>query len=153
LWPHVRFEHKLVRASWSSARTQWTLDVQLADGSRRRLHCGFLFSCAGYYRHDHGHLPNWPGYADYQGSLVHPQFWPDDLDWAGKRVVIIGSGATAVTLSPVLAESAAHVWQLQRSPTYMVTRPAVDDLAETLKRWLPDMLAYQLVRWRNILRN
>jgi cation diffusion facilitator CzcD-associated flavoprotein CzcO len=110
-------------------------------------------SCAGYYRHDEGYLPSWSGYEDYKGTLVHPQFWPDDVDWTDKRVVIVGSGATAVTLSPVLAEKAAHVWQLQRSPTYMVTRPAVDSLAETLKRWLPDTLAYQLVRWRNILRN
>ncbi|MBV8413114.1 MAG: NAD(P)/FAD-dependent oxidoreductase, partial [Alphaproteobacteria bacterium] len=153
LWPHIRFEHKLLGAAWSSAEAQWTLDVLLGDGSRRHIRCGFLFSCAGYYRHDEGYLPNWPGYADYKGRTVHPQFWSDDVDWTGKRVVIVGSGATAVTLSPVLAEKAAHVWQLQRSPTYMVTRPAVDSLAETLKRWLPDMLAYQLVRWRNILRN
>jgi cation diffusion facilitator CzcD-associated flavoprotein CzcO len=153
LWPHIRFEHKLLRASWSSAQSQWTLEVRLGDGTRTQLRCGFLLSCAGYYRHDEGFLPNWPGCAGYKGKLVHPQFWPDDVDWTGKRVVIIGSGATAVTLSPVLADKAAHVWQLQRSPTYMVTRPAVDGLAETLKRWLPDMLAYQLVRWRNILRN
>lgn len=153
LWPHIRFEHKLLSASWSSARSQWTLEVQLRDGTTTRIRCGFLLSCAGYYRHDEGYLPSWPGYADYKGTLVHPQFWPDDVDWTGKRVVIIGSGATAVTLSPVLAEKAAHVWQLQRSPTYMVTRPAIDGLAETLKRWLPNTLAYQFVRWRNILRN
>ena len=153
LWPHIRFEHKLLRASWSSAQSRWTLELQRGDGSRTRLTCGFLFSCAGYYRHDEGHLPDWPGYEDYAGTVVHPQFWPHGVDWTGKRVVIIGSGATAVTLSPVLAEKASHVWQLQRSPTYMVTRPAIDRLAETLKRWLPDTLAYQLVRWRNILRN
>ncbi|MFO1081113.1 MAG: NAD(P)/FAD-dependent oxidoreductase [Reyranellaceae bacterium] len=151
--PHIRFEHTLLRASWSSARSEWTLEVRRGDGSTIQIRCGFLFSCAGYYRHDEGYLPQWAGYQSYAGLKVHPQFWPEDLDWTGKKVVIIGSGATAVTLSPVLAEKAAHVWQLQRSPTYMVTRPAVDRLAETLKRWLPDMLAYQAVRWRNILRN
>jgi cation diffusion facilitator CzcD-associated flavoprotein CzcO len=152
LLPHIRFEHRLLGASWSSARSEWTLEVQRGDGSSARMRCGFLFSCAGYYRHDEGYLPNWPGYGDFTGTVVHPQFWPHDLDWSGKRVVIVGSGATAVTLAPVLAEKAAHVTQLQRSPTYMVTRPSVDALAETLRRWLPAKLAYQLVRWKNILR-
>ena len=153
LTSRIRFEHQLVSASWSSAKAQWTLDVRRGDGGMVRLRCGFLFSCAGYYRHDEGHLPHWPGYGDYKGILVHPQFWPEDLDWSGKRIVVIGSGATAVTLSPVLAEKGAHVTQLQRSPTYMVTRPVVDALAERLRRWLPPMLSYQAVRWRNILRN
>lgn len=151
--PRIRFEHTLLSAAWSSARLQWTLHVRRRDGSTTRINCGFLFSCAGYYRHDEGYLPHWPGYHDFKGVVVHPQFWPQDLDWSGKRVVIIGSGATAVTLSPVLAEKAAHVTQLQRSPTFMVTRPSVDSLAERLRRWLPAKLAYQAVRWRNILRN
>src|SRR5262249_27577601 len=152
LLPHIRFEHKLISASWSSARAQWSLEVQRGDGSVTRLGCGFLFSCAGYYRSDEGYLPQWPGYRGFKGTIVHPQFWPQDLDWSGKRVVIVGSGATAVTLAPVLAETAAHVTQLQRSPTYMITRPSVDALAERLRRWLPATLAYQIVRWKNILR-
>ena len=152
LLPHIRFEHKLLRASWSSAQSRWTLEVQRGDGRVVRLRCRFLFSCAGYYRHDEAYLPHWPGYDDFKGMKVQPQFWPHDLDWSGKRVVIIGSGATAVTLAPVLAEKAAHVTQLQRSPTYMITRPSVDALAERLRRWLPARLAYQAVRWKNILR-
>lgn len=153
LLQHVRFDHRLIRAGWSSAQSQWTLEVQRGDGSIVRMRCGFLFSCAGYYRHDEGYLPDWPGFSEYNGTIVHPQFWPQALDWTGKRIVLIGSGATAVTLAPVLAGKAAHVVQLQRSPTYMVTRPAVDVWAGRLRRWLPDLLAYQLVRWRNILRN
>jgi cation diffusion facilitator CzcD-associated flavoprotein CzcO len=153
LTSHIRFEHTLLGASWSSTRSQWTLEVRRGDGSTTRIRCRFLFSCAGYYRHDEGYLPQWRGFHDYKGTVVHPQFWPEELDWSGKRIVIIGSGATAVTLAPVLAEKAAHVIQLQRSPTYMVTRPAVDALAERLRRWLPPMLSYQAVRWRNILRN
>ena len=149
---HIRYQHKVIRASWSSAQSLWTLDIETGDGGSRVLTCSFLFSCAGYYRHDQGHLPEWPGYQDYQGKLVHPQFWPQDLDYSGKRIVVIGSGATAVTLSPVLAEQAAHVTQLQRSPTYVVSRPSEDALANGLNRWLPSRLAYPIVRWRNILR-
>jgi cation diffusion facilitator CzcD-associated flavoprotein CzcO len=153
LLPHIRFEHKVLRASWSSADSRWTVEVKRGDGSTTNMSCGFLFSCAGYYRHDEGYLPQWPGYSEFKGTIVHPQFWPQELDWTGKRIVIVGSGATAVTLSPVLAQQAAHVTQLQRSPTYMVTRPTVDAFAEGLRRWLPSKLAYQAVRWRNILRN
>jgi cation diffusion facilitator CzcD-associated flavoprotein CzcO len=153
LLPHIRFEHKVLGASWSSADSRWTVEVKRGDGSIITMSCGFLFSCAGYYRHDEGYLPQWPGYSEFKGTIVHPQFWPQELDWTGKRIVIVGSGATAVTLSPVLAQDAAHVTQLQRSPTYMVTRPTVDAFAEGLRRWLPSKLAYQAVRWRNILRN
>lgn len=152
LTDRILFEHKVVGAAWSSADSRWTLQIEHGDGSRSELTCGFLFSCAGYYRHGEGYLPDWAGYGDYKGRLVHPQFWPEDLEVAGKRVVIIGSGATAVTLSPSLAELGAEVIQLQRSPTYVVTRPAEDPLANRLKRWLPASLAYHAVRWRNILR-
>src|ERR1700741_2495163 len=118
---HIRYQHRIVSASWSSANSLWTLEVEQADGRMTRLCCPFIFSCAGYYNHDEGYLPGSPGYNDYRGRLVHPQFWPDDLDPAGKRIVIVGSGATAVTLAPTLAEKAAEVVQLQRSPTYVVS--------------------------------
>ncbi|MGH6717373.1 MAG: flavin-containing monooxygenase, partial [Bradyrhizobium sp.] len=148
---HIRYRHRIIGASWSSAQSQWTLDVDRADGRRIQLCCAFIFSCAGYYNHHEGYLPEWPGYHDYKGRLVHPQFWPDDLDTTGKRVVIVGSGATAVTLAPALAERAAQVIQLQRSPTYVVSRPSEDKLNSLLKRLLPARLAYQATRWRNII--
>lgn len=148
----ILFEHKVVAAAWSSKDARWTLRVARGDGDIAEMTCGFLFSCAGYYRHGEGYLPEWEGYADYKGTLIHPQFWPQDLEVAGKRIVIIGSGATAVTLSPSLAGLGAEVIQLQRSPTYVVNRPAEDALANRLKRWLPASLAYHAVRWRNILR-
>lgn len=148
----ILFEHRVLSADWASETATWTLSVARADGSEVTMTAGFLFSCAGYYRHGEGYLPEWEGYADYQGTLVHPQFWPQDLDVAGKTVVVIGSGATAVTLSPSLAAQGAKVIQLQRSPTYVVSRPAEDPLANKLKKWLPSTAAYHAVRWRNILR-
>lgn len=148
----ILFEHKVVSAAWSSELSRWTLKIAHGDGATSEMTCGFLFSCAGYYSHDEGYLPEWPGYDDYRGQLVHPQFWPEDLEVAGKTVIIIGSGATAVTLSPSLAEAGAKVIQLQRSPTYVVSRPAEDALANRLKAALPAPLAYHAVRWRNILR-
>src|SRR5262249_34997554 len=123
---HIRFQHKVITASWSSKDSLWTLEVEQGDGRRVTLQASFIFSCAGYYNHHEGYLPEWPGYHDYKGTLVHPQFWPEDLDYAGKRIVIVGSGATAVTLGPALAKTAAQVTQLQRSPTYVVSRPSED---------------------------
>jgi monooxygenase len=152
LTDRILFEHKVLAADWSSADARWTLTVGRGDGSTATLTCGFLFSCAGYYRHGEGYLPRWDGYGDYEGTLIHPQFWPENLEVAGKTVVIIGSGATAVTLSPSLAALGAKVIQLQRSPTYVVSRPAEDPVANRLKRWLPASLAYHAVRWRNIIR-
>ena len=148
---HIRFQHKIVSAAWSSEQSLWTLEVEQADGRRIQLQTPFIFSCAGYYSHDEGYLPEWPGYHDYKGTLVHPQFWPEDLDYAGKRVVIVGSGATAVTLAPALAEQAAKVVQLQRSPTYVVSRPSEDVFNTFLKYFLPSKLAYQATRWRTII--
>ena len=148
---HIRFQHKLLNASWSSEQSLWTLEVETADSSRITLQCAFIFSCAGYYSHDEGYLPQWPGYDAYKGILVHPQFWPENLDYAVKRVVIIGSGATAVTLGPALAEKAAQVIQLQRSPTFVVSRPSEDAFNTFLKRFLPAQLAYQATRWRTII--
>ena len=148
---HIRYQQRVISASWSSPQSKWTLDVQQADGSRKQISASFLFSCAGYYSHDEGYLPEWAGYNDYKGTLIHPQFWPEDLDYTGKRVVIVGSGATAVTLAPAMAEKAAEVIQLQRSPTYVVTRPSVDAFNTFLKRFLPDQWAYSITRWRTII--
>jgi monooxygenase len=148
---HIRFNHKVTRASWDSAASAWTVEAERADGTVARFTCGFLFMCSGYYSYDEGHRPTWEGEGDFRGSIVHPQFWPEDLDYAGKRVVVIGSGATAVTLVPEMAKTAAHVTMLQRSPTYMASRPAEDALANKLREKLPPMLAYNLIRARNVL--
>jgi cation diffusion facilitator CzcD-associated flavoprotein CzcO len=148
---HIRYQHRIVSAAWSSEQSLWTLEVDQADGRRIQVSSSFIFSCAGYYNHDQGYLPQWPGYHNYKGRLVHPQFWPEELDWTGKRVVIVGSGATAVTLAPALAEKAAEVVQLQRSPTYVVSRPSEDALNGFLKTFLPAKLAYQATRWRTII--
>jgi len=148
----IRFGHRVVKASWNSAGACWTLDVAVApEGIVERFTCGFLLMCTGYYDYADGYLPDWPERERFKGRFVHPQHWPDDLDYAGKRVVIIGSGATAVTLAPAMAETAAHVIMLQRSPTYIVARPAIDPLASWAKRRLPASLAAPLLRWKNIL--
>ncbi len=152
--PRVRFGHRVLRADWSSDEARWLLELEVAgpDGpQRRRLAARFLWMCAGYYSYAGGHRPAFPGEDRYRGRLVHPQDWPRDLDWGGRQVVVIGSGATAVTLVPELAKAAAHVTMLQRSPTWIVARPARDALAQALGRVLPAMWAYRLVRGRNIL--
>ncbi len=151
----VRYGHKVVRADWSSADARWTLEIEHAPDAaghvrRSRLACNFLLACSGYYRYCEGHAPEFPGTADFAGRLVHPQFWPEDLDYAGKRVVVIGSGATAVTLVPEMAKTAAHVTMLQRSPSYVLSLPARDPIAASLRRHLPRMLAYRLTRTKNI---
>ncbi len=147
---HIRYQHKVLSAAYSSKTQNWTLQVDHA-GLQKTLTCNFLLSCAGYYKHGEGYLPEWPGYDDYQGIRIHPQFWPEDLDYTGKTIALIGSGATAVTLTPALAEKAAHVYQVQRSPTYIVSRPAEDKVANSLRRWLPERLAYPITRWKTIL--
>jgi monooxygenase len=146
----IRYGHKAVAAAWSSQDARWTVEVEHA-GERLSFTCAFLFTCTGYYDYAAGHAPVFPGAERFQGALVHPQHWPQDLDYSGKRVVIIGSGATAVTLAPAMAKTAAHVTLLQRSPTYVVARPAEDRLANALKRILPAKLAYSLTRWRLVL--
>jgi cation diffusion facilitator CzcD-associated flavoprotein CzcO/acetyl esterase/lipase len=147
----VRFGHKVVRADWSSADARWTLEIEHAGTTKRsRISCNFLLACSGYYRYSEGHAPEFAGAADFRGRVVHPQFWPQDLDYAGKRVVVIGSGATAVTLVPEMAKTAAHVTMLQRSPTYVLSLPGRDRIAEALRRRLPRMLAYRLTRTKNI---
>jgi len=147
----VRYGHRVVRADWSSADARWRVEVAVgAQGERRHLSCRVLHLCSGYYSYAQGYRPTWPGEADFRGTLVHPQAWPAGLVHAGKRVVVIGSGATAVTLVPELAKTAASVTMLQRSPTYVVSLPGRDAVAEWLKQRLPAMWAYRLVRLKNI---
>jgi cation diffusion facilitator CzcD-associated flavoprotein CzcO len=147
---HIRYGHRLVAANWSSEEARWTLDVARADGSNATLACRFLFMCSGYYSYDAGYTPPLPGLDEFSGQVVHPQAWPADLDYAGKRVVVIGSGATAVTLVPALAARAAKVTMLQRSPTWVKVLPAQDGLANLLKKLLPEKLAYRVIRWKNV---
>jgi monooxygenase len=149
---HIRFNHRLVRADWSSADARWVVEAERTDtGESVRMTCSFLYGCTGYYRYDEGYLPHFVGRERFNGPIVHPQHWPQDLDYAGKRVVVIGSGATAVTLVPAMADRAAHVTMLQRSPSYVVTLPAEDRLSNLLRRRLPAKAAYAVTRWKNVL--
>jgi cation diffusion facilitator CzcD-associated flavoprotein CzcO len=148
----IRFNHRVVRAEWSSADARWSVEAERTDtGETVRFTCGFLFTCTGYYRYDEGFTPHFEGTERFGGEIVHPQHWPEDLDYAGKRVVVIGSGATAVTLVPAMAEEAAHVTMLQRSPTYVLSLPARDPIADVLRRVLPAKAAYPIVRWKNVM--
>ncbi|MBK9037477.1 MAG: NAD(P)/FAD-dependent oxidoreductase [Myxococcales bacterium] len=149
---HIRFGHRIVRAAWSSAAARWTVTAERpATGERVELTCDFLLMCAGYYRYDRGHAPTFTDSERFRGRILHPQFWPTDYDHTGQRVVVIGSGATAVTLVPALAEKAAHVTMLQRSPTYIVSRPGVDAAAMWLRKRLAPKTAYAATRWKNVL--
>jgi cation diffusion facilitator CzcD-associated flavoprotein CzcO len=151
---HIRFQQRVKQASWSSDRARWTLDVETAQASAQaknfRYTCNFLYMCSGYYDYEQGYAPQFVGESDFAGRIVHPQHWTPDIDYAGKRVIVIGSGATAVTLVPSLAEKAAHVVMLQRSPTYVVSIPGRDVIADYLRAKLPPMAAYRLTRWKNI---
>jgi monooxygenase len=145
---HIRFNHRIVRADWSTEDARWNITAERTDtGETVDLSCGFIFSCSGYYRYDHGYQPDFPGMERFGGPIIHPQFWPEDLDYAGKRVVVIGSGATAITLIPSLATTAAHVTMLQRSPSYITSLPAKDPIANALRRALPGRSAGEVVRW------
>jgi monooxygenase len=148
----IRFGHRVQRADWSSQEAQWTVQIRReSDGSLLHMRCGFLFLCNGYYDYAAGYQPAFPGRERFPGPLVHPQQWPDALQWAGKKVVVIGSGATAVTLVPALAAQAAHVTMLQRSPTWMVALPSADAISAALRRVLPLRWALWLTRWKNVL--
>jgi monooxygenase len=148
----IRFRHRVVNAEWSSADARWTVEAERTDtGETVSLTCGFLFMNSGYYRYDQGYTPDFPGLDGFSGQVVHPQHWPEDLDYSGKRVVVIGSGATAMTLVPAMAKDAARVTMLQRSPTYVISMPGEDGLANRLRRFLPDRVVYPLVRWKNVL--
>jgi monooxygenase len=148
----IRYGHRVRRASWSSADAIWTVEAETGkEKTVVRFTCNFFFLCTGYYDYEGGYTPEWRGVERFRGPIVHPQKWPEDLDYEGKRVVVIGSGATAVTLVPAMAKRAAHVTMLQRSPTYVVSRPTQDKVANWLRRRLPDRAAYALTRWKNVL--
>ncbi|HZA15650.1 MAG TPA: NAD(P)/FAD-dependent oxidoreductase [Pseudonocardiaceae bacterium] len=149
---HIRFQHRVVRAQWSSENARWTVEACRTDtGESVTLTCSFLFTCSGYYRYDEGYTPQFSGVDRFTGQIVHPQQWPADLDYARKRVVVIGSGATAATLVPAMTAKAAHVTMLQRSPSYMLSLPATDVIADALRRRLPPAVAHPVIRWKNAL--
>ena len=148
---HIRFGCRMESAAWSSTSAQWRVSVVREGGERATLRCNFLLVCSGYYDYARPYLPDFPGRERFAGRLVHPQQWSDDIAVKGQRIVVIGSGATAVSLIPELARSAAQVTMLQRSPTYMVARPSIDPLAAILRRHLPPRLASALTRWKNVL--
>lgn len=155
---HVRLNHKAIKADWRSAENRWIVRVERGGEESRiascvTLSCSFLVLCSGYYYYEEGYSPRFAGSEAFRGPIIHPQFWPATVDYAGKQVVVIGSGSTAVTLVPALADSGAgHVTMLQRSPTYVMAEPDRDILAERLNRWLPPTVAYAVVRWKNIVR-
>jgi monooxygenase len=147
----IRFHHRVVSAEWSSEEARWTVEAERADsGDRVTVTCDFIFVNSGYYRYDQGYLPDFPGIERFKGTVIHPQHWPEDAEYAGKRVVVIGSGATAVTLVPAMAAEAPKVTMLQRSPTYIVSMPGEDPIAKRLRRLLPDRIVYPIVRWKNV---
>jgi monooxygenase len=147
---HIRFGHRVVRAEWSSEDARWTVEA-VHDGRPVLLTADFLYACSGYYRYDVGHTPHFPGVERFRGTVVHPQHWPEDLDYGGRKVVVVGSGATAVTLVPAMAEKAAHVTMLQRSPTYILSLPTEDPIAGVLRRLLGARRAYPITRWKNVV--
>ncbi len=148
---HIRFGHRVQRASWSSAAARWTVEAARTDtGEPVRLTCDWLFGASGYYRYDEGFTPHFEGRERFGGQIIHPQHWPEDLDYAGKRVVVIGSGATAVTLVPAMAADAAHVTMLQRSPTYVIPLPSKDAIANGLRRVAGARRAHRLTRSKNV---
>ncbi|MEL7486366.1 MAG: NAD(P)/FAD-dependent oxidoreductase [Pseudomonadota bacterium] len=146
----IRFDHRVVGLSWSSERALWTVDVDV-NGARSSRTCRFVWNCAGYYRYASGYTPDFPGIDRFKGDVLHPQLWPENYDYAGKRIVVIGSGATAVTLVPSMAEKAAHVTMLQRSPTYMFAMPSTSALAAFLGRIMPAGAVYRIMRWQRIV--
>ena len=150
---HIRYGQLVTKAEWSTDDAQWTVtSTNKASGTTNTFTCSFLFMCSGYYSYKKGHTPEFAGRERFKGTIVHPQEWPTDLDYAGKRVVVIGSGATAVTIVPSMADKAAHVTMLQRSPTYMVSRPDHDVLANRMRKVLPPKMAYNLTRFKNTWR-
>lgn len=149
---HIRFHHLVKRAAWSSQDARWTVEAERGPNREPvRFTCNFLFMCSGYYNYNEGYTPQFAGIERFAGRIVHPQKWTSDIDYASKRVVVIGSGATAVTIVPEMSKTAARVTMLQRSPTYVISMPAEDSIANALRRVLPVKLAYLLTRWKNVL--
>jgi monooxygenase len=149
--PKIHFRQRVVAADWSSATARWTVTAVHEDtGAQAHFTANFLFMCAGYYNYDQGFRPDFAGEDDYTGQIIHPQHWPDDLDYTGKKVIVIGSGATAVTIVPVMAKTAQKVVMLQRTPTWMVSQPAIDPFSKALRKILPEKTAYAITRFRNI---
>jgi monooxygenase len=149
----IRFSTRVVAASWSSAEARWTVDVETTSGDRGRVRCAWIFGATGYYRYDRGYTPDFPGRNDFEqagGRVVHPQLWEPDIDYTGKKVVVIGSGATAVTLIPAIAGASEHVTMLQRSPTYIMPMPSKDPIADLLRRLLPEHQAHAAIRRKNV---
>lgn len=148
--PHIIFGHKVTAAHWNSERAQWSLETEQSDGSKKAYCCHYLISCTGYYCYDEGFTPEFAGRDSFKGDIIHPQFWPENYDYSGKRVVVIGSGATAVTLVPALTGKAAHVTMLQRSPSYVLSVPQQDVMVAALRKLLPQTWAYRIIRGRNV---
>ena len=155
LSPRIRYRHRVRSASWSSERSAWRLELSVGDEPEpRRIEAGFLWMCQGYYRHEAGYVPTWPGLEAFRGEVIHPQRWPDSADLRGKRVVVIGSGATAATLIPALADECEHVTMLQRTPTFFATGRNADTLADELRRlgidetWIHEIMRRKVVRDR-----
>lgn len=146
---HIRFNHMVKSAAWCSKEGRWSVEVS-REGGTETLSCNFLYLCSGYYDYEKGYTPEFEGMDSFKGDLIHPQFWPESLDYKNKRVVVIGSGATAMTLVPSLAEDAASITMLQRSPTYVVSAPDEDRLANMLRKFLPSKMAYAITRFKNI---
>jgi cation diffusion facilitator CzcD-associated flavoprotein CzcO len=148
----IRFQHRVRTASWCSQEARWTIEAEVGDDKQsQRYTCNFLYLCSGYYDYDSGYAPQFPGSDTFEGRLIHPQQWPQALDYRNRKIVVIGSGATAVTLAPALAEQAAHVTLLQRSPTYIVSLPTVDRIAGVIRRLFPEFVAHRMIRCKNIL--
>ena len=149
---HIRYQHKVVTASWSSTQSRWSVTAERGDtGEQVTISCQFIFSCSGYYDYDQGYTPEFAGIDNFKGQVIHAQHWPEQLDYRGKRVVVIGSGATAVTLVPAMSQDTASLVMLQRTPTYIASVPKEQPLAETLRKWLPDSWVFRLIRWKQVL--
>ena len=149
---HIRYQHKVVTASWSSTQSRWSVTAERGDtGEQATISCQFIFSCSGYYDYDQGYTPEFAGIDSFKGQVIHAQHWPEQLDYQGKRVVVIGSGATAVTLVPAMSQDTASLVMLQRTPTYIASVPKEQPLAETLRKWLPDSWVFRLIRWKQVL--
>jgi len=149
---HIRYQHKVVAANWSSAGKRWLVTAERGDtGEQVTISCKFMFNCCGYYDYEQGYTPEFDGTDDFNGQIFHAQHWPEDLDYQGKHVVVIGSGATAVTLVPAMANDTGSLVMLQRTPTYIASLPAEDPMAEKLRKWLPNSWAFRLTRWKKVL--